>query len=209
MDYYDRIDLLLKERKDNAKNMCRNINLSYNTFAGQKQRRSKNIDMFIVQKIADYLQTSTEYLINGSNKETTNLSKFGIQPIKKLSIPILGSVACGQPIFANEQLECYVDSINGIKADFALWAKGDSMIDARINNGDLIFIKRQDIVENGEIAVVLINDEVTLKKVFYEQAKNRIMLIPANKNYQPLIYEGNELNQIKILGKAVAFQSNL
>ena len=83
------------------------------------------------------------------------------------------------------------------------------MIDERICDGDLVFIKQQDIVENGEIAAVLSEDEATLKKVFYEPGKNRVMLVAANKNYQPFIYEGEDLNKIKILGKAVAFQSNL
>ena len=205
MDYYDRIDVLLKEKKDNAKNMCSSIGLSYNTFNGQKRRHSKNIDMYNVQRIADYLGTTTEYLINGS----TAVGKFKTHPINKIKIPVLGNVACGQPIFAEESLECYVDAIDNIKADFALWAKGDSMIEARINDGDLVFIKQQEMVENGEIAAVLIEDEATLKKVFYEPNKNRLMLVSANRNYQPFIYEGEDLEKIKILGKAVAFQSNL
>lgn len=140
--------------------------------------------------------------------KTINISNE-FTPITKVKIPVLGTVACGQPIYADEHLECYVDAIDSIHPDFALWAKGDSMIDARINDGDLIFVKKQEMVENGEIAVILINDEVTLKKVFYEPNKNRIMLMPANKNYQPFIYEGEELNNIHILGKAIAFQSNL
>ncbi len=206
MDYYDRIEDLLKQRNDNAKNMCRNIGMSYNTFSGQKKRRSKNVDMYIVQTIADYLNTTTEYLINGDYK---NYPEYEFQPISKIKIPILGNVACGIPTFAEEQIECYVDSISKIKADFALWAKGDSMIDARIHDGDLVFIKQQNMVENGEIAVVLIEDEATLKKVFYEPNKKRLMLVAANKNFRPFIYEGEDLNKIKILGKAVAFQSNL
>lgn len=209
MDYYERIESLLKKKNDTAKNMCREIGLSYNTFAGQKKRKSKNIDMQTVQKIAKYLNTTSEYLINGNDYDFSTLTKTNILPITKVKVPILGTVACGQPIFAEEHLECYVDAIGNIHPDFALWAKGDSMIEARIYDGDLIFVKKQEIVENGEIAVVLIDDEVTLKKVLYEPEKGRLMLMPANKNYLPLIYEGEELNKIRILGKAVAFQSNL
>ena len=209
MDYYERIESLLKEKNDTAKNMCREIGLSYNTFTGQKKRKSKNIDMQIVQKIAKYLNTTSEYLINGNDYDFSTLTKTNILPITKVKVPVLGTVACGQPIFAEEHLECYVDAIENIHPDFALWAKGDSMIEARIFDGDLIFIKKQDMVENGEIAVVLIDDEVTLKKVLYEPEKSRLMLLPANKNYLPLIYEGEDLNKIRILGKAVAFQSNL
>lgn len=131
----------------------------------------------------------------------------GTKQIKKSKIPVLGSIACGQPIFAEELVEYYVDAFSSIRADFALWAKGDSMIDARINDGDLVFIKKQPIVENGEIAAVLIEDEATLKRVFYSPDKSTITLVAANSRYAPLIYRNEELNSIKILGKAVAFQS--
>lgn len=167
----------------------------------------EKLPMAILEPLAKALHTTPAYLMGWQNDE--NLTNIDIVPIKKIRLPVLGSVACGQPIFAEENLECYLDAIDNIKADFALWAKGDSMVDARINDGDLVFIKQQDMVENGEIAAVLIEDEATLKKVFYEPNKNRLMLVAANKNYQPFIYEGQELEKIKILGKAVAFQSNL
>ena len=139
--------------------------------------------------------------------EATNGIHSTIRQIKKHTIPVLGSIACGKPIYAEEQLECYVDTLNGMKADFALWAKGDSMKDARINDGDLVFIKQQDMVENGEIAAVLISDEATLKRVFYDEKTATLTLMAANTHYAPFIYRGDQLNDIKILGKAVAFQS--
>lgn len=132
-----------------------------------------------------------------------------IIPVKKTKIPVLGSVACGKPIFADEQLECYVDSIGKTHCDFALWAKGDSMINARINDGDLVFIRQQDLVENGEIAVVLIDDEATLKRVFYDEKKATLTLVAENPKFAPFVYQGAELQNIRILGKAVAFQSNI
>lgn len=167
----------------------------------------EELPMSILKPLADALHTTPAYLMGW--EEDNSKSIINLVPITKVKIPVLGTVACGQPIYADEHLECYVDAIDSIHPDFALWAKGDSMIDARINDGDLIFVKKQEMVENGEIAVILINDEVTLKKVFYEPNKNRIMLMPANKNYQPFIYEGEELNNIHILGKAIAFQSHL
>lgn len=167
----------------------------------------EELPMSILKPLADALHTTPAYLM-GWEEDNSN-SIINLVPITKVKIPVLGTVACGQPIYADEHLECYVDAIGSIHPDFALWAKGDSMIDARINDGDLIFVKKQEMVENGEIAVVLIDDEVTLKKVLYEPEKNRLILMPANKNYTPFIYEGEELNNIRILGKAVAFQSNL
>ena len=96
-----------------------------------------------------------------------------------------------------------------INADFCLKCAGDSMIGARILNGDIVFIRRQDMVENGEIAAVVIDDEATLKRVFYEPEKGKMVLQAENPRFQPLVYVGDELNEIRILGKAVAFQSDV
>ena len=157
-------------------------------------------------RMCDALGISPNELIN---KEEKPMLPENIVPIKKVKVPVLGSVACGQPIFATNDLECYVDSINDVQCDFALWAKGDSMINARIFDGDLVFVKQQNIVDNGEIAVVLIDDEATLKRVFYDQQKATITLVAENPKYAPFVYQGAELENIKILGKAVAFQSNI
>lgn len=96
-----------------------------------------------------------------------------------------------------------------IKADFCLIARGDSMINARIHNGDIVFIRRQPEVNNGEIAAVVIEDEATLKRVFYYKDENIISLNAENPAYKPMIYRAEELDTIFILGKAVAFQSDV
>lgn len=81
------------------------------------------------------------------------------------------------------------------------------MIGARIYDGDIVFIKKQDMVNNGEIAAVIIDNEATLKRVYYYPEKNKIVLNPENPAFEPLVYINEELNEIRILGKAVAFQS--
>jgi len=124
------------------------------------------------------------------------------------SLPLLGEIACGQPIFTNEEREPCIPPA-GIRADFALRAHGDSMIGARITDGDLIFIRRQSAVENGEIAAVAIGDTATLKRVYYYPEEQKLSLNAENPRYAPLIYVGEELEQVQILGKAVAFQSIL
>lgn len=124
-------------------------------------------------------------------------------------IPVLGNIACGEPIFAQNELEYYVDEIEGIKADFAVIAKGDSMINARIHDGDIVFIKQQEMVENGEIAAVLIGDEATLKRVYYDRERQVFTLMPENPKYQPMTFFDDQFEQIRILGKAVAFQSKI
>lgn len=130
-------------------------------------------------------------------------------PIEVKRFPLLGEIACGKPIAANEEKELYVEAGSNIPADFCLRAKGDSMIGARICDGDIVFIQQQDMVEDGEIAAVVIEDEVTLKRLNYYPDKNLLILKPENSKYEDLVYTGEELNHIRILGRAVAFQSDI
>ena len=99
--------------------------------------------------------------------------------------------------------------IKGKYAFFCLKCKGDSMINARIYDGDIVFVRKQSMVNNGEVAVVLIEDEATLKRVFYYPDKAKLVLQAENPSFEPLVYIGEEIEQIRILGKAVAFQSDV
>lgn len=120
-------------------------------------------------------------------------------------VPLIGSIACGTPILAEENCEGEVDVPDHIRADFALRCKGDSMINARIFDGDIVYIRQQESVEHGEIAAILIDDEATLKRVYmYDDC---ISLEAENPQYKPMVYRGEEMNNIRILGKAVAFTS--
>lgn len=128
-----------------------------------------------------------------------------IRPIAKKRYPVLGSVACGKPIYMAEEKEVYVDTTTDVKADFILIAKGDSMTGARINDGDLVFVRQQPEVENGEIAVVAIDDEATLKR-FYKY-NDMILLKAENPEYKDMVYTPEDHKEVRVLGKAVAFQS--
>lgn len=132
-----------------------------------------------------------------------------VHPIRRKSFPLLGEIACGKPIFASEEHEIYIDASSDIKADFCLLAKGDSMIGARIHNGDVVFIRSQPTVDNGEIAAVIIGEEATLKRWYYYPEKNKLVLNAENPAYEPLVYIGEELEEVHCLGKAVSFMSNL
>jgi repressor LexA len=96
-----------------------------------------------------------------------------------------------------------------INADICLKARGDSMIGARIMDGDIIFIKSMPMVDNGEIAAVIIDDSATLKRVYYSREKQKLVLTAENPKYDPLVFIGDELENVRILGKAVAFQSDI
>ncbi len=130
-----------------------------------------------------------------------------IFPIKVKRVPLLGEIAAGEPILVCEQRSTYMEVDENLDVDFCLKIKGDSMIGARILNEDIVFIRRQPCVENGEIAAVIIDNEVTLKR-FYKN-DGLIMLRPENPKYQPLMYTREDFKQVRILGKAIFFQSKL
>lgn len=120
-------------------------------------------------------------------------------------LPILGSVACGKPIFdPSDGVQIKVPS--SFHADFGLYARGDSMIGADIHDGDLVFFVQQPSVENGQIAAVFIDDEVTLKRVYYQQGE-RLVLQAENSSVPPIIIEGPDLDMVHIIGRAIAKQS--
>lgn len=167
-----------------------------------------------IAALADALNTSPMYLMGWSDEinpaPALDLSKFdNIYPVKLKKFPLLGEIACGKPIFANEDRESYILAGSDIHADFCLRAKGDSMVNARILDGDIVFIRKQDMVDNGEIAAVAIGDDVTLKRVVYYPEQNLLILKAENSRYQDMIYAQDQLEQVYILGKAIAFQSDV
>ena len=132
----------------------------------------------------------------------------GVMPLPEMrKIPLIGAVACGEPIYREE--DEWISLPNDIKADFCLRCQGDSMINARINDGDIVFIEECPMVDNGQIAAVSIDNEVTLKRVYYYPEKNKLVLNPENPAYEPFVYMNEELNDIRILGRAVMFLSGV
>lgn len=131
-----------------------------------------------------------------------------IIPIPQMKeVPLLGKIACGEPILAEENFDGKVRIPMDVDADFALTCSGDSMIGARILDGDIVFIRQQPDVDDGEIAAVLIDNEATLKRV-HKQA-GCLILRPENPAYAPIVITGEELNNVRILGKAVSFMSTV
>ena len=124
-------------------------------------------------------------------------------------VPLLGTIACGEPILAEENIEDYINMPEDTNGTFALRCKGDSMINARIFDGDIVYIKEEQQVNNGEIAAVLIENEATLKRVYYYPEKNMLILKAENSKYNDFVFTDNELNDIKIIGKAVGFYSRV
>lgn len=174
----------------------------------------RNLTQSKIKAIADALDTTPAYIMGWNEPEQKfdeeKLKFFdNLFPIETKRFPLLGNIACGKPIFAEEQFEAYVEAGANIKADFCLRAKGDSMTGARIYDGDIVFIRKQEMVDDGEIAAVLIDDEATLKRVYYDQEAGVIQLFAENPNYKTMRFSGEELDHIRILGKAVALQTDI
>ena len=158
---------------------------------------------------ANALETTPGELMGWDYETEATETVDNIYKLDKIKLPMLGKVACGEPIFADEDRESYIMVGTDIGADFCLQCQGDSMINARIHDGDIVFVKKTDIVENGEIAVVIIDDEATLKRFYYYREQNLVVLKPENPKYQDIILTGEQLNQVRVIGRAVAFQSDV
>lgn len=149
------------------------------------------------------------FLFAGQQEYMMNLAQYGLSSIQETvkPLPIVGTIACGTPILAQENIDGYTYIDRKCHATFALRAKGDSMIGKRINDGDIVFIQQTEDVDDGEIAAVLIDGEATLKIV--HRKGNTLILSPANNEYSPLVYQDGEADSVRILGKAVGFSAKL
>ena len=128
----------------------------------------------------------------------------GFDPVPDTyTVPRVGAIACGTPILAEQNIETYDAVPNRIRCDFTLVCKGDSMVGAGIEDGDVVYIRQQPEVENNEIAAVIIDGEATLK--YFKRVGDMVLLSPANREYEPIIVSGENLGKVKIVGKAVGF----
>lgn len=158
----------------------------------------------MLEAIADYFNVPLSSLVDNASSIFPDML-----PVTIRRVPVLGGAACGEPIFADEDYSVSVALGYDVDCDFALRCKGDSMIGARIYDGDIVFIKKQDFVDDGTIAAVLIDDDATLKRV-YKLSDGRIELRAANERYRPIFVGGpDDTRTFRVLGKAVAFQSTI
>ncbi len=199
---------LRKEKRLTLEALAAAIGTSKQTIHRYENGIITNIPPEKIQALANILEV-TPSLLMGWEQTPTVPTVRGVMPIAMKRLPILGEIACGEPIYASEEHESFASADENLDADFCLRAHGDSMIGARIYDGDIVFIRSQNAVDNGEIAAVIIDDEATLKRVYYYPEKEKLILSPENPKYAPLVYVGGELETIKIIGKAVAFQSSI
>lgn len=169
------------------------------------EKSSDNVPFVFVPGLAKALHCSVGYLMGW--EDDVNSIADGILPIEGHEVPMLGEISCGKPIVANEEHEKMAGLFNGIEADFALKCRGDSMINARIHDGDIVFLKKVDGFTNGDIVAVVIDDETTLKRIYMDHINSICTLVPENPLYPTIRYQGEEIDHIRVIGKVVAFQS--
>ncbi len=166
-----------------------------------------NIPSDKVEMLADVLEVTPAFLMGWEEKTQHPIMQDDFFPISKKKLPLLERIACGEPVFAEEEFDHYVKIKGELRADFAIRVKGDSMAGAFIRDGDVVFIRRQNSVEQGEIAAVLRDDNVILKRYF--RYGDMVILRPDNSAYNDIVIKEGEAGDVKIIGKAVAFQSKI
>lgn len=136
-----------------------------------------------------------------NKKRSMSFGKSGV-----VSVPLVGTVTAGQPIFAYENYESYfsfpIEEFKGNEL-FMLRVQGTSMVDAGIKNGDKLVVRRQPVAENGEIVVAMVEDSATVKRIYFRDGK--VILHPENEAYSDMIFEPEE---VTILGKVLGFMRN-
>lgn len=205
----DRIRQIRQEQDVTQQELADYIGVSKQAVYKYENNIVTNIPTDKVDAIAKRLKVSPAYLMGWEEQPTPKPTSPapippGFEPMPKMKkIPLIGSIACGDPITAEQNIEKMVDVPESIRCDFSLTCHGDSMVDAGIHDKDVVYIRIQPVVENGEIAAVRIDGEATLKRVYYNPGT--LTLMPANPAYAPMVYTGSQLEEVHIEGKAVGW----
>ena len=197
-----------KEIGFSAEKVAERLGVSPATIYRYEKGDIEKVPVDSLAELARILQTTPAYLMGWEEESAPKKKKPTIPPgfipmPKMVKVPLIGTIACGDPITAEQNVEGRIDAPEDMRCDFALRCHGDSMVGAGIHDGDAVYIRIQPEVENGEIAAVRIGDEATLKRVYY--SGDTLTLMPANPAYAPLVYTGPQLEEIQIEGKAVGW----
>lgn len=200
MNEFSKIGVRLRSSREQndltIKDVANRIGLSTSTISRYENGIVENVSIPTMQMLADLYKVNVLWLLGKSEEKHERI----INKQSTISVPLVGTIAAGTPILAEENVERYFNIDSSIKADFCLRIKGDSMINEGIHNNDIVFIHQQPILENGEIGAVIIDGEATLKR-FYK-TNTGIVLQPANEKYAPIIVDEN--SNLIIAGKLSA-----
>ena len=195
-----RIKLRRKQLGLSAEKLADFLGVSPATVYRYEKGDIEKMPVDILGPISKFLSTTPAWLMGWDDDDPLPVN---ISFAQFDSIPLLGSIACGEPILAEEHIEEYIDLPKHIHADFALVCKGDSMIGAGIHDGDVVYIRQQSTVDNGQIAAVLIDNEATLKRFYLNDST--LTLVAENPSIAPLFFQGEDISNIRVIGLAIAY----
>lgn len=208
--FSERLKSLRSEKGWSQQRLADELNLSKSS-VNMYERGEREPGFETMEAIADTFNVDMDYLYGRTDVKIAEPIQFnagtvppGFEPLPRMvKKPLIGDIACGEPITAEQNIADYVDVPETVHCDFCLRCHGDSMVEAGIQDSDVVYIRCQPQVEDGEIAAVRIGGEATLKRVYYDGQS--LTLMPANSSYRPKTYTGPELDNIRIEGKAVGF----
>lgn len=193
----DRIRILRCGRDLTQQALADELGVSRSAIAmWEKGEREPNLET--LEALAKIFSVPLSVLVERSSPELP----ANVIPVTRRRIPLLGAIAAGEPIFAEQSYETYVDVGGSVHADFALEVQGDSM-EPLYKNGDIVFIRKQDDVRDGQVAAVVIDDGATLKRVYHLPIG--VQLMPINPAYEPMLFTAENSAVIRILGLAVGY----
>lgn len=192
--------------------VAQEIGLAKSTVQRYEKGTIETIKLPIIEAIAKILKVNPSWLCGKTEDMEPEEQKVNRSPLpsnvvslpQMRKVPLVGQIACGTPILAEQNIEQYIDLPAHINADYALTCKGESMINIGIQDGDIVYIRQQEEVENGQVAAVMVgDDEATLKRFYYEDGI--VQLIAENSTIPPKVYVGETINQVRVIGRAMAY----
>lgn len=217
MKLTDKLDLLIDEKGINRAILSKEADIPYSTIANFYEKGTDNVKLSTLKKLAKYFQVSLDYIADDDVEEKNNnsvhdeTSKYNISDLIPVAmnkkIPVVGIIRAGEPVLAEQNIiglvELPSEFINVGGEYFGLRIVGNSMNLSRINEGDIVIVRKQNYVENGEVAIVLVNGEDATVKKFY-QAETIVTLVPnsSDPTYAPKTYDLRK-DPIAVLGKVV------
>lgn len=195
----DKLDELMSEKGLNKSSLSKESGVPYMTIVNFYENGTDNVKLSTLKKLADYFECGLDFLVND-----TEITKNPLVVGELVNIPIVGKISCGRGILAFDDIQGYELTpkewlIGG--EYFYLTAKGDSMSGARIYEGDLLLIRKQSDVENGEIAAVIIGDEAVLKRIY--KNGTQLVLQSENPNYPPVFAPPSDATIIGKLKRSI------
>ena len=208
--FADRLTQALQIRKMSAAELSRRTNVAEGTISNYKKgvyeaKQDRVLEFSKTLNVNPAWLMGYDVPMEDDTSHQPNYSHIkNVIPVPKVvkHIPLYDGIACGDPRYADSTPVDTIGIPDWINADFAIRCHGDSMVNARIHDGDIVYIRQQPDVDDGQIAAVLIDDDATLKRVYHKPYG--VLLMPANDDYEPIVYTAEDCVNIKIMGRAVA-----